>query len=77
MKMNDERNRARERVVSRIKGEIRGWPVGDLLDMIDVVHVKIDDVTATNLGSDVAYARIALDLNAVVDQIADRLADMP
>jgi hypothetical protein len=39
--------------------------------------VRIDDVTGTELGSDIAYARISLDLNAVIDQIADRLADMP
>jgi hypothetical protein len=68
---------ARERIVSRIKGEIRGWSIGDLLDVMDVVHVRIDDVTGTELGSDIAYARISLDLNAVIDQIADRLADMP
>jgi hypothetical protein len=68
---------ARERVVSRIKGEIRGWSVGDLLDIMDVVHVRIDDVTATKLGSEIAYVRIALDLNAVIDEIAERLADMP
>ena len=68
---------ARERVISRIKGEIRGWSVGDLLDVIDVVYVRIDDVTGTKLGSDIAYSRIALDLNAVIDVIAERMAEMP
>jgi hypothetical protein len=74
---NEVVENARERVVSRIKGEIRGWSVGDLLDIMDVVNVRIDDVTATKLGSDIAYTRFLLDLNAVIDEIADRLADMP